>query len=278
MTFSAVVPAGGYNGWLFLKRTMDRQQDVQQAQPRARRDEAYFRQTIASVTTAEQLVSDRRLFGIVLGAFGLEADINNRFFIRKVLEEGVAAQGALANRLANKAYREMTEALGFGDQGPPRTTAPGFADRILAAYIARQFEVAVGEKSNSLRLALNAERELPLLAAKQGSLDTKWFTIMGSPPLRKVFETAFGLPASFVSIDLDQQLGVFKAKAERFLGTSSIDALSDPQLLDRLIRRYLALSSSDTTAAAQRGSAALQILQAGNAGVSGSATVLRLLS
>jgi hypothetical protein len=257
---------------------MDRQQDVQQAQPRAQRDEAYFRQTIASVTSAEQLVSDRKLLGIVLGAFGLDADINNRFFIRKVLEEGVTSQGALANRLANKSYREMTEALGFGDQGSSRTSEPGFADKILAAYNSRQFEVAVGEKSNTLRLALNAERELPQLATKQGSEDTKWFTVMGSPPLRKVFETAFGLPDSFVSIDIDQQLGVFKARAERFLGTSSIDALSDPQLLDRLIRRYLALSGSDAPAATQRGSAALQILQAGTEGTRGSATVLRLLS
>lgn len=47
--------------------------------PKIRNDEAYFRAKIGSVKTAEQLVSDRRLLKVALGAFGLEADINNRF-------------------------------------------------------------------------------------------------------------------------------------------------------------------------------------------------------
>jgi hypothetical protein len=265
MTFSAVVPVGGYTGWLFLKRTRETQMDLQQAQPQMRRDEAYFRERIGQVRSAEELVQDRRLMKVVLGAFGLDADLANRFFIRKVLEGGVADRSALANRLANRAYREMTEVMGFSATGGPATRPADFADKLLARYNDRQFELAVGEKSNALRLALNAERALKDLAAQDSTEDTKWFTVMGSPPLRSVFETAFGLPKSFAAIDLDQQLGVLKARAERVLGDADISALSDPQAMERLLRRFLVLSGDGAPAASGPAAGALQILQAGAA-------------
>ena len=72
MSFQPVLPLGGYAGWTFLKRTIVRQQAVQQAAPEAQRDEAYFRSKIGKVATAEQLVSDKRLLRISLAAFGLE--------------------------------------------------------------------------------------------------------------------------------------------------------------------------------------------------------------
>ena len=79
MTFQPVLPLSGYAGWTFLKRTMDRQQAVQQALPVQKRDEVYFRDRIGKVQTAEQLVSDKRLLRIALTAFGLEND-----FVRRV--------------------------------------------------------------------------------------------------------------------------------------------------------------------------------------------------
>jgi hypothetical protein len=267
MSFSAVVPAGGYTGWAFLKRTQDRQQALQQAQPQMQRDEAYFREKIGMVKTADGLVSDRRLLRLALGAFGLDSDLGNRFFIRKVLEEGTLARNSLANRLSNSAYREFSAAFGFGDGAVGNTAAGGFADRIIAAYEDRQFEIAVGEKSNTLRLALNAERELPALAAKPSSVDTKWYTIMGSAPLRQVFQTALSLPNSFASVDVDQQLSVFKTRSERLLGSSDISVLAEPTTLDRLLRRYLVLAGNDLGGSgASSVSPALQLLQAGRGG------------
>ena len=38
--------------------------------------------------SAADLVADRRLLKVALGAFGLEGEIDKKAFIRKVLEEG----------------------------------------------------------------------------------------------------------------------------------------------------------------------------------------------
>lgn len=264
MSFSPVIPFGGYAGWTFLKRTMASQQAALAAAPEQKRDTAYFREKIGSISTAEQLVSDRRLLKVALGAFGLEADLNNRFFIRKVLEDGTLKEGALALRLADPRYREFSAAFGFGDFSTPNTKLSDFADKTLAAYAQRGFEAAVGQQNGTMRLALNAEREVVTLARRSSSEDTKWFSVMGSKPLREVFQTALGLPASFASIDLDQQLTVLKDRTERVFGSPTVSQFADPANMDKLLRTFLIRSDVATGTASSQNSLALQLLQAGS--------------
>jgi Protein of unknown function (DUF1217) len=239
MSFQPVLPQGGFTGWTFLKRTMVKQQAVQQAAPANQRDEAYFRAKIGKIDTAAQLVSDKRLLRITLTAFGLEADVNNRAFIQKILESGTLKEGSLANKLADKQYQKLSAAFGFGDFSVPSTKISDFPDKILAQYRSRIFEVAVGGQQNGYRLALNAEREIPALASKNLSETAKWYTLLGNPPLREVVQTALGLPKSFASIDLDQQVSVLKSRAEAAFGSDTVSQFADPAKRDALVRRYL---------------------------------------
>lgn len=238
MSFQPVLPLPGYTGWTFLKRTMDRQQAVQQALPAQKRDEAYFEARISKVQNAEQLVSDKRLLRIALSAFGLEKDVNNRAFIRKILEEGSLTPDSLANKLADKQYLKFSAAFGFGDFSVPRTGLSTFADEILTQFRARSFETAVGTQNNSFRLALNAEREIPALASRTISDTAKWYALLGNAPLREVVQTALGLPKSFAAIDLDQQVSVLRDRAETAFGATTISQFADPKKLDSLIRRF----------------------------------------
>jgi hypothetical protein len=228
----------------------------------AQRDEAYFRDRIGSIDTAEALVADRRLLGIALQAFGLEGDINNRFFIRKVLEDGTLKPDALSNRLADKQYQKLSAAFGFGDFRTPRTKLSDFADSIIAKSRDRQFEAAVGSQNADLRLALNARRELAELTRKTASSDTSlWFGVMGSVPLRKVFEKAFGLPAGFGTLDLDRQLGTMRDRARTTFGEDTVSQFRDPARVEDLIRRFLVRSEVDTLLGSASGSAALALMQ-----------------
>lgn len=262
MSFAPALPLTGYAGWALLKRTLARQTAVFAAAPEIRSDEAYFRARIGSIDSAEALVKDRRLLKVALGAFGLDDDINNRFFIQKVLEGGALKAGALAGKLANKQYLKLSAAFGFGDYSVPRTKLSDFADGIVAAYKDRQFEIAVGEQDENLRLALNLRRELPQIAGKTTSSDTaKWFTILGNPPLRQVFETALGLPSGIGKLDLDQQLMAFRAKANAQLGSAEISAFNDPEKVEALVRRFLVRSEAAGLAGSSGTNTALQLLQ-----------------
>ena len=262
MTFTPALPLGGFAGWAFLKRTIDTQKAAFVASPEIKRDEDYFRAKIGSVKTAEQLVSDRRLLRVALGAYGLDNDINNKYFIRKVLEDGTLKDGALANRLADKQYRALSSGFGFGDYSVPRTQLSDFADKTLAAYRNRRFESAVGTQNNDMRLALNAERELPTLARRNVSEDTKWFTVMGNAPLRQLFEQALSMPASVGSLDLDRQLQIFQDRADKVFGDEGISQFADPANMDALIRRFLLQGEVSQAGSAQSASAGvLQLMQ-----------------
>ncbi len=262
MTFSPVLPIGGYAGWTMLKRTMPSQTAAFNKSPEIARDGDYFRANIGRVKTAGQLVADRRLLKVALGAFGLDGDINNKAFIQKILTDGTLKTGALANKLADKQYLKLSAAFGFGDYPVASTQISDFADRIVSAYKSRQFAVAVGDQDGDLRLALNAQSELATLSARSSSETVKWYTILGSAPLQQVFQKALGLPANIGALDLDQQLATFQSRVEVVFGDTSISQFSDPAKVEGLIRRFLVRSQADATASQTGpGTAALAMLQ-----------------
>jgi Protein of unknown function (DUF1217) len=263
MTFTPILPQSGFAGWAFLKRTMVAQRATHAATAALKRDEDYFRAKIGAINTAEELVKDKRLLRVALTAYGLEGDVNNTYFIKKVLSDGTLTTGALTNKLADKQYQKFSAAFGFGDFKTPRNKLSDFADKTLALYQTRQFEAAVGTQSTDMRLALNIERELPVLAKKAVSEDSMWYAVMGNTAMRKVFEQALSLPASFGAIDLDRQLSTLKAKTNSMFGSPSVKQFSDPVQLEQLVRRFLLRSDENVASTTTRGAMALQLLQAG---------------
>ena len=262
MTFSPILPLTGYTGWGFLKKTMVRQQAVQQALPAQQRDEAYFRERIGKADTAEKLVNDKRLLRIALTAFGLEGDVNSKAFIQKILEGGTLKEGSLANKLADKQYTKFAAAFGYGDYSVPRTKISTFPDEIIQQFRARSFETAVGVQNNTYRLAMNAEREIPALASKSTSETAKWYSLLGNAPMREVMQTALGLPKSFSSIDIDQQVSVLRTKTEAAFGSSGLSQFTNPEKMDALVRRYLLQSEIQSQIAATSSAAiALTLLR-----------------
>jgi hypothetical protein len=234
----AIVPIGGYAGWRFLSANLDAQVQRMAESPLQARDREYFRENIGNVVTASQLVEDYRLRRVALSAFGLQDDLPNRAFIERVLGDGTGDATDLSNRLSDKRYRAFSEAFGFGSTLAPRTLSPGFADRILARFDRQEFERSVGEQDEDLRLALTASRELPELAARDLQDTTAWLSVLGNPPLRRVFETALGLPASIGTLDLDRQVDEFREAADRILGFRDISRFADGAATEELVKNF----------------------------------------
>lgn len=259
MSFAPILPATGNLGWAFLSRTRETQQEAFDRSPLIDKNVSHFRETIGSIRTAADLVADRRLLTVALGAVGLEEDIDSRAFIRKVLEEGVIDDQAFANRLTDKRYFALADAFRF-DLDPPNTALASFADRVARDYRDRAFEAAVGEQDPNLRLALGLERDLGQFDGL--SEEAAWFRILGTPPLRRVFEGAFGLPAEFGGIDIDKQAEVMRDRAIRVLGTDDPTRFGEADVQETLIRRFLLRAELDAAlASTQPGQVALSLLQ-----------------
>ncbi|NCO86077.1 MAG: DUF1217 domain-containing protein [Rhodobacterales bacterium] len=261
MSFQPVIPMSGYAGWRFLQRTLDSQKEAFVQSAPLQRNTTYFRENIAKVQSAEDLVKDRRLLAVALGAFGLDDDINNKAFIRKVLEDGTIKERALSSRLADKRYADFARSFGFGDFGS-KTQFPGFADSILARYETKQFEAAVGAQDDQMRQALNLSAGLAEVVRGNSTKNGQWYAIMGNAPLRSVVQTALGFPSSFARVGIDQQLDAFKDRARAVFGTDNVGDLTRPEAQEKMIRLFMIRSDAAAASATSPGSVALSLLQA----------------
>ena len=278
MNFQPIVPIGGVAGFLFVERTREAQQEVFDRSPQLEREVAYFRENVATIGSAEELVADRTLLTVALGAFGLEDEIDKRYFLQKILEEGSEESDALANRLVDTRYREFAAAFGFGDLLGSRVQQSDFAERIVDAYKTRQFEVAVGNVDNSIRLSLNFEREIAGFLPETDAVDqagTAWFRIMGNEPIRAVIQSALGIPDAVSALDVDRQREIFEDKATQIYGTSSVNLFQDPENVDRIIRDFLAREQIESgPSASTPGMSALTLLSSSGLGTASTANLL----
>jgi Protein of unknown function (DUF1217) len=268
VSFTPTIPIGGIAGWRFLERTQASQRAAFEKGPELQRDVAYFAEKIGSVTSAADLVADRRLLKVALGAFGMESEIDKKAFVRKVLEGGTTNPSSFSNRLTDKSYYKLAKAFGFGDTGGPHIADAGFAAKITEAYKARAFESAVGDADNNMRLAMNFRREIAELAA-YGETGASWFNVLGSKPLREVFEKALGLPKQFGQIDIDKQAEILADKTAALFGKSTLDAFKDPAAVEKVITRFLARAQIEGgITATTPGAGALTLLQGMSSGSS----------
>jgi hypothetical protein len=240
MSFQPVVSGSGIAGWRFLQRTYDVQVTAYVASPRLARETDYFLENVGKVQSASELVSDRRLLSVALGAFGLQDDINNRYFIQKILEDGTTSEDSLANKLADDRYRRFSSFFGFGPGETQKVSDAQEMSSLVEKFRTQSFEMSIGERDDKMRVALFAQRELENLANENRSEASKWYSVMGLPPLRSLFETALGLPSAFGQLDIDKQLEVFRDRIGRVTGESTVGQFSNPEARERLTDLFLA--------------------------------------
>lgn len=256
MSGSISIGVGGIAGWRIVQRSEAQQIQRLAKDPIVQRSTAYFQENITRTTKAEELVKDYRLLSTALSAFGLEADIANKAFIQKVLESDVTDKKSLVNRLADKRYLKMAEAFGFGSAKP----ANNLSENVSKAFVQREFERRIGEGDETLRFALNARRELQEMGTRTSSDKTLWYEILGSPPLRKVFEGALGFGTAYGKLPIDRQYEEFTRAAERTFGSSSLKHFTQPDAIDRLVKNYMVRSQINISSTQNRYSAALTLL------------------
>ncbi|MCL1628093.1 DUF1217 domain-containing protein [Roseibaca sp. V10] len=262
MSFQPIVPLGGLAGWEFLKRTRERQENSFTASPRMSRLTRGFAQDFAKLRSAEDLVGNRQALDVVLGAYGLQADLENRAFIKKVITDGATDPRALSNRLADKRYNALARDMAHLAPGGTGQAPQDLAEQLLGRFRTMAFEVAVGDSNESMRLGLAFERKLPEIAAASQSDAAQWFSVLGDLPTRRVIETALGLPKEFASLDIEEQAERLRAAARKRFGTDAMTELAKPEMIAQITQRFLLMEQ----------------VKASQTGMSGAAIALSLLS
>lgn len=196
-----------------------------------------------SMTAATDVVFDLDVFEATVNLFGMGDRKGDFVVMQKVLESDLDSGTSFANFRPDNRMETMARAFSFDNGDSSKRVYPeGFAEEIADRYISRQFEVSVGEVDPDMRLALSLERELTSIVSAGGGEDAHWYNIMGSAPMRQLFETAMQMPSGFGSLDIDQQLGLLKEKSESVFGTSNPADFLETAKMDEVRKRFLLMS------------------------------------
>lgn len=119
MDFTPVLSGTGLVGYRYLERTREEQQQRLADSSVVKRETEGFVEKLNNIQTIDQLMADRDVLTVVLGAFGLQDDIGNPGLIRQVLAADPEDDSSLVNRLPDTRYLDLASAFNFGGEGGP---------------------------------------------------------------------------------------------------------------------------------------------------------------
>ncbi|PYB77253.1 DUF1217 domain-containing protein [Rhizobium wuzhouense] len=227
------------------------------AKEAAGKEAAYYQDKIQGVETVQDLLADRRIIDVVLGAYGFDPKKVTDDFLKKAFASDLSDRKSFVNQQADKKWAELVGSFNFdGDGKLTRKTLGTVQQRgetleTINLFMRQTLEENEGQSSEAVRLALYFQRTAPTI--------TSAYDIVADTALAEVFRTTFGFSEDFTKMKVESQAKVIKSKLD-------LADLQDPKKLQRLIERYTAMYDS---ANAKIDSPAVSILSGGNGTISG---------
>jgi hypothetical protein len=267
VTFLPAVGAGGLAGFKLLDKSAPQQRAAFEKTPEVKRNIAYFEANIAKAKTPEDLIKDRRLLTVALGAFGLGDEISKGAYVRKALESDTADGRSFVRRIADARYLEFAKAFGYGDLTKgSNVELESFKKDIIQRYKQVEFERAVGRADGDIRLALNFRREIGKIANGESADKIGVLQVLGQRPLRELLTTALGLPSGLARLDVDRQKEIVEQRMEQAFGSESVAVFKDAKKVEDAIRRFFAVKQTQSNAAALASGSGYSLLSTQGAG------------
>jgi Protein of unknown function (DUF1217) len=186
----------------------------------------YFEDNIGKVKSANDLVSNPRLFNYAMTAFGLGDMTNARGLMKQVLAQGVHDGNALANTLPNLNYRAFANDFDFADHGSSTTASPALVIDVVNRYLENSLETTQGQTDPGVQLALYFQQKAPNITSVYG--------ILADEKLLTVVQTALGISPLTSAEPIETQ-------AHLLSGLIKISDFKNPAKLQSFIERFAAL-------------------------------------
>ncbi|MFN3613758.1 MAG: DUF1217 domain-containing protein [Rubrimonas sp.] len=253
MSFKVFFPTGGIGGFDYLTRTRDlqtRQMAEQDAEVRI--DVIYLRTAMMRAGTANALLTDERLAGIVLKAFGLQDRAEDTTTLRRALNESTEKPRALTPLHEDVRVRELARLLGYGDEGGPRNRDAAVIAEIERRFLAATFEDKVAKQDRKLAEALKFDRLLSNAASAEGSNADKWEWLVDDPAAVRLLNRSMDLSDNFAALPERQRIAQLEATyGKAFYGTAN--NLNSAANRRNLVSELLAYDPSKAFAAEEGG-------------------------
>lgn len=215
-----------------------------------------YQEKIQSIDTVAELLADREVLDVVIGAFGLDPEEVTDDFLKQAFASDLSDRKSFVNQQTDNRWAELVASFNFDASGNlTRQTMGTIQQRgetmeTVNKYLRQTLEETEGESNEAVRLALYFQRTAPTITDAYG--------LIADDALMAVFRTTFGYSDEFSNMDVDQQARIIGENME-------LSDLQDPAKLERFLQRYSAMYDTEN---ATSNSPALSILSGGSAGIS----------
>lgn len=194
--------------------------------PAVKAETTYYLANIVKVKSIDDFLADNRLVSYALKAYALNPSEQDKTYLRKLLEGGVTDPDSPARTTTDKRYTAFAAAFDFDTLGEATTTYSAPQQLAIEKYVRQTLEDDAGDRNQGVQLALYFERKAPTIKS--------FYEVLADKALAQVVRTAFGMPDSFATADIDRQVAFFKSKLD-------IEDLQDPEKLGTFLKRFTAM-------------------------------------
>ncbi|MGL3606114.1 DUF1217 domain-containing protein [Rhizobium sp. G187] len=210
-----------------------------------------YQEKIQTITTVDELLADRDVVDVVLGAFGFDPEEVTDDFLKQIFNSDLSDPKSFVFTQTESRWAEMVASFNFDAEGNlTRDTAGTVQQRgetmeTVNAYLRQTLEETEGESNEAVRLALYFQRAAPDV--------TDAYSLIADDALMEVFRITFGYSDEFSNMDVDMQAKVIEDNLD-------LQELQDPEKMERFIQRFTAMYDVEN---ADVSSSALTVLTGG---------------
>lgn len=230
--------------------------ELEAAQEEAEAEAEYYQETILGITSAAELLADRRLVDVVLIAKGFDPDEVTDDFLKQIFQSDLSDEKSFVNQQEDEAWAELLASFNFDADGLLTRDSVGTVQQrgaVLEAqnlYLHQVLEEEQGNSNAGVRLALYFERVAPTL--------TDAYDLLGDDALLETFRVAFGFTEDFSNMDIDMQAALVEKNLD-------LSEMQDPEKMKKFLQRFTAMYDTEN---ADYSSSALTVLTGGTGGIS----------
>lgn len=228
--------------------TRDRQIETIQNSAQGKREINAFRERIGQIETVDQLLDDNELYVFVMKAYDLEDQIFGKALMGKVMKGDLEDPTALVNRLTDQRFRDLNEGMGFlpDNAGNNNTFQTSWQDEMVDRFVERQFINIQADQNEAVGTVLEFR--------KRAASITSPFDFLKDAGMSDFIRTTLGIPAESAGLDIDRQAALIESRLD-------FDKLQDPEEIEKMIIRYVAIKDAQAGALSS-GNTAIQLMNA----------------
>ncbi|MDZ7874697.1 MAG: DUF1217 domain-containing protein [Rhizobium sp.] len=215
-----------------------------------------YQERIQSIDTVKELLADRDVIDVVIGAYGLDPEDVTDDFLKQVFASDLSDPKSFVNQQPDSRWAELVASFNFDANGNLTRETIGTVQQrgetleTVNKYLRQTLEETEGASNEAVRLALYFERTAPNITDAYG--------LIADDALMAVFRTTFGFSDEFSNMDVDQQARIINDNLD-------LADLQDPTKLERFLQRYTAMYDTEN---ASFSNSAVSILSGGSGSIS----------